>query len=333
MSDIVSLRSLEKRADFFAAASLSTSTKKAYETDWKHFFGWCLRHELEALPSTPETVCLYLTDMADSSAAVSTIIRRLTSITAIHAAAGEFSPVKDDRVGRVLKGIKRQCGSAPEQARAIAWKDLKKIVSHCDSLMIGLRDSALLTFGWASALRRSELVALNVGDLEIIDEGIIVTVRHSKTDQEGKGQKIGIPRAKNDLCPVVTIERWLKRRSEKVLSPDEPVFVKIGAGGRGKWWWAIAGDRLSDRMVSSVVKQYAGLAGLDPSQYSAHSLRRGFATEAGARGIPERIISRHTRHRSIQVLRGYIDDGTIWHDNPLPAIYSPGTGSFPGGEQ
>lgn len=332
MSDIVSLRSLEKRADFFAAASLSTATKKAYQTDWEHFLGWCFRHELEALPATPETVCLYLTDQADNRSKVSTIIRRLTSITAIHGAAGEFSPVKDDRVCRVLKGIKRECGTAPEQARAIAWRDLKRMISHCDSLIIGLRDQAILIFGWASALRRSELVALNVGDLEIIDEGIICNVRHSKTDQEGKGQKIGIPRAKNDMCPVLAVERWLNRRATSALSPDEPLFVKIGVGGRGKWWWE-SGDRLSDRMVSHVVKRYAGLAGLDSAQYSAHSLRRGFATEAGARGIPERVISRHTRHRSISVLRGYIDDGTIWHDNPLPAIYSPGTSPIPGGDQ
>lgn len=331
MNDIVSLRSLQKRAEFFAASSLSAATKKAYETDWKDFFEWCQSHDLEALPATPEMVCLYLSDLAES-AAVSTIIRRLTSITAIHAAAGEFSPCKDDRVCRVLKGIKRQCGTAPQQARAISWKDLKKIVSHCDSLIIGLRDAALLTLGWASALRRSELVALNVGDLEISEPGIILTVRHSKTDQEGRGKKIGIPRAKNDLCPVATVERWLKRRSEAPIDPDEPLFVKIGVHGRGKWWWT-AGNRLAARMVSEVVKQYAAFAGLDASQYSAHSLRRGFATEAGARGIPERIISRHTRHRSIQVLRGYIDDGTIWQDNPLPAIYSPGAGSLPGGEQ
>jgi site-specific recombinase XerD len=331
MSDIVSLRSLEKRADFFAAASLSAATKKAYQTDWKDFFEWCQSHDLEALPATPEMICLYLSDLAESSA-VSTIIRRLTSISAIHAAAGEFSPCKDDRVCRVLKGIKRQCGTAPQQAKAISWKDLQKMVSHCDSLIIGLRDAALLTFGWASALRRSELVALNIGDLEISETGIILTVRHSKTDQEGKGQKIGIPRAKNGLCPVSSVERWLKRRSESLIDPAEPLFVKIGVHGRGKWWWT-AGNRLSARMVSEVVKQYAAFAGFDSSQYSAHSLRRGFATEAGARGIPERIISRHTRHRSIHVLRGYIEDGAIWNDNPLPAIYSPGAGSLTGGEQ
>jgi site-specific recombinase XerD len=329
--DIVSLRSLEKRADFFAAASLSAATKKAYETDWRRFLAWCMSHELETIPATPETVCLYLSDMADGGAAVSTIIRRLTSITAIHSAAGEFSPVKDDRVCRVLKGIKRQLGTAPEQARAISWKELKRLVSHCDSLMMGLRDAAILVLGWASAARRSELVALNVGDLEISDQGLLMTIRRSKTDQEGHGHKIGIPRAKNDLCPVATVERWLLRRTTTPLNADEPVFVKIGMHGRGKWWWA-PGDRLAARMVSEVVKRYANFAGLDSAQYSAHSLRRGFATEAGARGIPERVISRHTRHRSIQVLRGYIDEGSIWHENPLPAIYT-SSAPIPSGEQ
>lgn len=320
MTDIVALRSLEKRADFFAGASLSAATKKAYETDWKHFLSWCISHELEALPATAETICLYLSDMAET-AAVSTIVRRMTSITAIHGAAGHVSPVKDDRVGRVLKGIKRTIGTAPEQARPISWIELKRLVSKCDSLMIGLRDAAILSLGWASAARRSELVALNVGDLEISEQGILMTVRRSKTDQEGQGHKIGIPRAKGDFCPVATVERWLRRRQEKPLDADSPVFVKIGIHGRGKWWWE-PGGRLAARMVSEVVKRYAAFAGLDAAQYSAHSLRRGFATEAGARGIPERIISRHTRHRSIQTLRGYIDAGSIWQENPLPAIYT-----------
>jgi integrase len=323
MTAIVPLETLEQRADYFADLSISRATRRAYESDWRHFYGFCRDLELQELPSTPETVCLYLSAMADKQAAVSTIIRRLTSISAIHRAAGHDSPTKHDKVFRVMKGIKRSCGRPPGQAKAISWHDLNRLIAQCDSLMIGLRDAALLALGWSSALRRSELVALDVGDLDFVEQGLVVTLTRSKTDQEGQGYHIGIPRAKAGLCPVETVRRWIQRQAwdDTVSGADTPLFCKIGNFGRGRWWSAPAG-RLSARMVSEIVKRYATYAGLNPELYSAHSLRRGLATEAGARGVPERVISRHTRHRSLAVLRGYIEDGTIWADNPLPAIYS-----------
>lgn len=330
MTAIVPLEALERRADYFADMSISKSTRRAYESDWRHFFGFCRDLELEELPATPETVCLYLSSMADKQAAVSTIVRRLTSISAIHRAAGHDSPAKNDIVARVLKGIKRTYGRPPGQAKALSWHDLSRMVAQCDSLMIGLRDAALLALGWSSALRRSELVALDIGDLDFVEEGLVVTVKRSKTDQEGQGYRIGIPRAKAGLCPVETVRRWIERQaSDDQLPGDTPLFCKLGIFGRGKWWANPIG-RLSDRMVSEIVKRYARFAGLNPELYSAHSLRRGLATEAGARGVPERVISRHTRHRSLAVLRGYIEDGTIWAENPLPAIYASSAAPVPG---
>lgn len=338
MNDIIPVKSLAKKADHYAAASLSESTRRCYERDWKIFYQFCESLELDSLPAKPETICLYAAEMIGKGLSVSTITRRMTSITAIHEASEHLSPVKNAKVSRVLQGIKKEHGAPPASRKAILWSDLNKMIIQCDCLMIGTRDAALLTLGWSSALRRSELVALNIGDLEFSDEGLIVTVRRSKTDKEGNGSKIGIPRAiektgllgrTNDrLCPVKLVERWISRMSQTPLSPDEPLFVKLGVNARGKWWHP-NGGRLSARSVSIIVKTYARYAGLNWEQYAAHSLRRGLATEAGARGIPERVISRHTRHQSIKVLRGYIEDGTIWDENPLPAIYA-GSSSIPG---
>lgn len=332
MPDIVPLHILEEKADFFAGASLSKATRKAYQTDWETFFSFCRDHELDPLPATPETVCLFLTDSAESGRSTSTITRRCTSITAIHENAGHLSPVKDAKVVRVLRGIKRTKGAPQQKSKAISWVQLQKLVSQCDSLMIGLRDAALMTLGWATALRRSELVALNVGDLEISERGIIVTVSRSKTDQEGRGARLAVPASKSGLCPVACVKRWLNRLSENTpLPPTTPLFPNIGRSNKDKWWCETKG-RIADRMVSKIVKRYCRYIGLKPDHYSAHSLRRGFATEAGSRGVPERIISRHTRHRSVTVLRGYIEDGTIWEENPLPAIYS-GPSTIPSSEQ
>lgn len=321
----IKIESLEKLADFFASASISKATRKAYECDWKDFWSFCRNHEFIELPADIDTICLYLTHLANAGSAISTIVRRCTSITAIHNASGHDSPVKNDRVSRVLKGIKNTIGTPQKKSKALSWVDITKMANQCDSLIIGLRDAAILLLGWASALRRSELVALDIEDLEFSERGIILTVKRSKTDQIGSGYKIGIPRSKGPICPVAATERWIARRSKKELK-DEPLFVKIGASGRGRWWWENNG-RLSDRMISFIVKHYAKLAGLQESKYSAHSLRRGLATAAGAAGVPERVISRHTRHHSIQVLRGYIEDGTIWTENPLPAIYSSSSSS------
>ena len=326
MDKITKIESLEKLADSFASASISNATRKAYECDWRDFWRFCRDNDLSDLPANADTVCIYLTHLAESGSAISTIIRRCTSITAIHRASGHDSPVKSDRVGRVLKGIKNTIGKPQQKSKALSWSDIGKMVKHCDSLIIGLRDAAILLLGWASALRRSELVALNIGDLAITEQGIILTVKRSKTDQAGSGAKVGVPRSSGPICPVKAVERWIARRSKNKLDAEDPLFVKIGVLGRGRWWWEDSG-RLSSRMISSIVKHYAKLAGLQYGDYSAHSLRRGLATEAGAAGVPERVISRHTRHRSIQVLRGYIEDGTIWVENPLPAIYSSSSSS------
>lgn len=320
MTAIVKLSDLRERADYFASMSVSTATKRAYEADWKDFYNFCRSHELESLPATFETVCIYMSFLADKGNTISTIVRRLTSITAIHHAAGNDSPAKNDSVQRVLKGIKRKHGTPPYQSKALSWGDTKRLIAQCDCLMIGLRDAAILALGWTSALRRSEIVALDIGDLEFCKEGLVISVRRSKTDQEGQGAKIGIPRAKDEPCPVEIIKRWIDRLGEHGREPHNPLFVRLGAAARGKWFTK-PGPRLDDRIVNNIVKRYAKYAGYNPQIYSAHSLRRGLATEAGAQGVPERVISRHTRHRSIAVLRGYIESGTIWAENPLPAIY------------
>jgi integrase len=323
---------LETLADRFARASISESTRTAYESDWLHFYRFCRQHGMADLPADADTVVLYLTAMAESRLSISTISRRCTSITAIHRASGYDSPVKTDKVARVFRGIKRETGKPQNKRKALSWKEVKRIKDLCDSTMIGIRDAAIILLGWTSALRRSELVALNIGDLDISDTGIIVTVARSKTDQDGSGVHVGIPRSIHDPnhCPVLAVENWIsrytaKRNGEKHVE-DIPLFAKIGPSGRCRWWSQPEG-RLSARTISLIVKRYVSLAGMSPEIYAAHSLRRGLATEAGAVGVPERIISRHTRHRSISVLRGYIEDGTIWHENPLPAIYGSGSSS------
>lgn len=315
------IEQLLKRAEEYADASVSEATKKAYRTDWKTFSNFCEKYKLSPLPASPETLILFFTATSEAGASVSTLRRRKTSIAAAHNISGVPSPTRDGRVDTVFKGIINTIGAPQKKAKSISWSDLQKFYCQCDNTMIGRRDAAVLLLGWTAALRRSEIVGLNLSDLEILDEGIILTIRRSKTDQEGKGAKIAIPRAIRGTCPVKEIERWIERRTASLeVKDDDPLFPTIGVRGRGKWWFWPKG-RMSARIISDIVKKYAKFAGYNPVYYSAHSLRRGMATEAGAQMVPERLISRHTRHRSIEVLRGYIEEGTIWNETPLAAIY------------
>lgn len=320
---------LYERSNYYAAHSIADNTRKAYESDWKQFVLWCAAHETCALPAPPDTVAAYFSDLADRETKIATITRRFTSISVIHAAAGFDSPCKSSAVARVLKGIRKTVGKPSEKARAISWAELRRMVDHCDSSMSGRRDRALLLLGWTSALRRSELVALNTDDLNFCDEGLVLTIRSSKTDQEGKGVMIAIPMTYDDskrsdraYCTVKAVKDWLERREKKDESScsEQPLFVNLGPKGNRNWFAGEKG-RLNDRMVALIVKRYAGFIGLPTASISAHSLRRGFATECGVHAIPERIIARHTRHRSFEVLRGYIEDGSIWRENPLYFIF------------
>jgi len=73
-----------------------------------------------------------------------------------------------------------------------------------------VRDRALLIIGWTGALRRCELTDLDIEDISFLNDGIILEIKHSKTDQKKKGQQIAIPFGSNPLtCPVRTMKIWI----------------------------------------------------------------------------------------------------------------------------
>jgi integrase len=290
-----------------------------YRRDFEFFQDFCELRNEPALPASSATILAYLAFLSDKKSPA-TISRALTSINKAHLVAG-LPAVVDPAVSATMKGIRREKGVAQVKAKGISYADIVKMASLCEPSMIGTRDKAILLIGWASAMRRSEIVALNMGDLEFNERGVIVCVRRSKTDQDGQGAVIAIPYMDGPTCPVEALKKWIGLIEVDEREPERPVFRSVGKGGNSKWYIRGRFRRLNDRMISVVVKKYAKLAGLPHKKYSAHSLRRGFATEAGSRLIPERIIARHTRHRSIAVLREYIESGNVWEENPLCVIY------------
>lgn len=292
------------RAAGYARAAHAPSTQRAYQTDWRDFSGWCEAMGQAALPATPITVGSYLADRA-AARSVATVSRRLAAISTAHRLAGHHLDTRHPAIRAVIQGIRRTHGIAPRKANPLGTSALRALLATCGTTsLIDRRDRALLLLGLASALRRSELAALTVADLAFVAEGVKLAIGHSKTDQEAAGQTVGVVATSSETCPVEALRTWLEAAS----ITEGAVFRAVNRHGR-------IAARLSDRAIALIVKRRAAVAGVDPKGYSAHSLRAGCATEAASRGVEERDIGRHTRHRSIAVLRGYIREGTVFMNN------------------
>jgi site-specific recombinase XerD len=288
----------------YARASRAESTLRGYRSDWRDFGFWCLRHRLQSLPAAPATVAAYVSACADGGKLkAGSIQRRVSAIAAMHTASGFNSPTTSAEVKLTLAGVRRTLGVAQEGKAAVLTADVAAMLAHVPARLIGVRDRALLLIGFAGAFRRSELVALNVSDIEFREDGLKATIRKSKTDQEGAGQVIGIAHG-TKLCPVRALQEWLAAAQ----ITTGPIFHHVDRHGRQL-------GRMSPEAVAIVVKRYAAAAGLDAAKYAGHSLRAGLVTQAAMNGVPELAIMKQTRHKSSDMLRKYIRDASLFRDN------------------
>jgi site-specific recombinase XerD len=302
----VELTELEEQARSFARDSRAAATWRAYESDFADFRTWCAEwvSPVEPLPAAPATMALYITALAAKSRKPSTIRRRLASISVAHQVAVR-DPTSDARVRGVWAGIRRREGMAPRNVRAARTKGITAMVAPLGDGLGDVRDRTLLLFGFAGALRRSELVALDVEDVAEDDGGLRLVLRRSKTDQDAEDATRGLPYGSHPAtCPVRAWRRWLSASG----IDSGPAFRSVDRHGN------LGAKRLSDRAVADMVKRRALAAGLDGT-FAGHSMRAGFATEGYAQGTPELAIMRHGRWRSASVMRGYIEEGSIWNDN------------------
>jgi site-specific recombinase XerD len=309
------LETIAEQAQDYARHAKAPNTLKAYRNDWDDFLRWCGRHHLKPLPATPQTIALYLTDLA-ATHRVSTLYRRLSGISQAHQTAGHTSPTRDAQVRLVFQGIRRTLGSASAQKTAVVTAELRAMLETLDlETLSGTRDRALLLVGFAGAFRRSELVSLDVADVTFTADGAVVQLRRSKTDQEAEGRKVGLPFGSHPLtCPVRALRDWLSQTQTQSGIERGPLFRPIDRHGNLK------AQRLTDQSVALIVKRCARDAGLDWEKYAGHSLRSGLATAAANADVSERSIMAQTGHKSLPVVRRYIRDGSLFRRNAAAAI-------------
>lgn len=307
-----SLEEASHRASQYAQASRADNTKRAYKASWKDFERWCELKGLSALPAAPETVVMFVAERA-SELKIGTLGHRLAAITVAHKMSGFTNPAsrREEPLQSVWRGITREVGSAKRQVEPLTKTELKQIVRRLDveedteaNELRRLRDRALLLVGFAGALRRSELAAVQVSDLAFDVRGVKVSIRRSKTDQEGEGEIVGIPATGTMLCPVTALVEWL----EAVQIEEGLVFRSIKHG-------PLVLESITTRTIANIVKKHVEAIGLDPSRFSGHSLRAGLITQAAQAGVPEVDIMRQSRHKSVPILRQYVRKATVWEGN------------------
>jgi len=278
----------------FIRKSKAANTVRAYGAAWREFEHYCQGRKADPLPAEPGTVANYLTALGVQGQKVATIEVKLAALASVHRAAGQADPTVSEVVKSTMAGIRRDLGQPPSKKEPATLAEIQAMIATLDTDKLkGQRDKALLLVGFAGAFRRSELVALDVADVRFGD-GLRITIKRSKTDQEGKGLLKTIPFIGGELCPVQALREWLDTAS----IASGPIFRRVSR------WGGVGDKRLSSQSVALVIKAAARAAGLDWRSFSGHSLRSGFITASLNGGASDSDIVEQTG-QGIATMRGY----------------------------
>jgi integrase len=301
------------KSQAYQDAADAESTLRAYAADLANFVAWCARHGFTAMPATPEVVGAYLAAVGEGYA-MPTLRRRVAAIARACGVAGHPLDTKHPAIRETLRGIGRKHGSPARRAAALTTTEIRKLSRACGTCLAGARDRALFLLGFAGALRRSELVGLDAGHVIWTDDGLKLLLERSKTDKEGEGAEIAIPRGRaDDTCPVAALKTWL----EQAEITAGPLFRKVNRGGM------VETARLSTDAVRQILLRRAAAAGLKGTlaePVSPHGLRAGFVTTAYRNGVPDEEIMGHTRHRSLTTMRGYVRRAKLSNASPAGKV-------------
>ena len=299
-------------------SALADNTRIAYDKGWSFFQDYCAGAGIDPLDASPDQVAEFFVDVGcrapqvnGKKLSISTLILYRCAINRQYVEARRPSPASHPSVTAVLKGLARLNGAAQRRVQALREHHILDMLEQCGSSLIGLRDAAIISLGFSAALRRSEICALTIDDIQIVPplngddtRKMFVHIRKSKTDQTGKGQRIAVPEGQR-IQPIKHLEGWL--RSAGITYGYLFQTMKRGGGLRGR--------PLHHADIPRLLKRYAGMIGLDPDEISGHSLRAGFVTSAAVHHARLDKIMEITRHSNPETLMRYIRDVELFKDH------------------
>lgn len=287
-------------------AAYAPNTLRAYRSDIEAFLDWG-----GTIPTTPDQVARFISDRTQTHS-IATVKRQLSALSNLHSSLEVVpNPIQSPLIVKTLRGATRIHGKPQRAVEPLLIEDLRIILDQLPSDIVGIRDAALLTIGFAGAFRRSELVALDYSDVQEVKAGLKITICRSKTDQLGVGRAIAIPFGRGRYCPIRYFVDWVRL----VDSDTGPIFRGCAKGGK------ITENRLSPEAVAQVVKRRVAEIGHQPNEYSGHSLRSGYVTSAVRAGATENAIRRQTGHASSTSLGRYIRLADLFEDNATQLLF------------
>lgn len=292
------LERLDERSRWYASRAHADNTVKSYQSDWRHFTAWCKAAGFDPVPAAAKAVRLYVTDMAEAGYAWATIERRMSTLRAAHKAAEADDPTRYFEVEQTLSGIRRELGVKQAQATPLLVEDLVCILQCLDLDEIrDVRDRALLLVGLVGAFRSAELAGVECSHLRPRRYGLLIDLQRSKTNQEGAEEYKTFHRSRRGrlTCPVAALEDWL----EMAGIERGPLFRGVDR------WGNVSDSGMVPQSVTYVLRARVKAIGLDPSEYSSHSLRAGHVTQKNLEKEPVTRTMQQTGHSSVQTVAGY----------------------------
>jgi integrase len=216
----------------------------------------------------------------------------------------EANPLRDPKVRSLLAAARRayaRRGRAPSRPVAATRPVMEVLLATCGDDLLGLRDRALLLFGWASGgRRRSEITAATFENVHREGEGFVYELQVSKTNQTGSND----PKRFKPIqgAAAGALHAWFKALLAQGITTGK-IFRGIRHGR------IIEGLRAD--AVRDIVRRRAKLADQPLGRLSAHSLRSGFVTEAGKQGVGLGDTMALTGHRSVQTVMDYYQSGEV----------------------
>jgi len=322
-----SLASQRGAAAAYAQLAKADNTRRAYRAAVRAWCAWCARHDLSPLPASGADVAAFLAGERGRQLAPETLKLRRAAIRYLHRAAGCPVPTDDACVSETLAGITRDAakrGQVPRKKVAATATVLRRLLAPIRDDLRGRRDRALLLVGFAGALRRSELAAIQCQHLERTERGIRLTLPLTKGEQVD-AVTVPLPYGDTELCPVHALELWLRAAG----IADGPVFRRLWLQPRPKPG-ALPGEApppprvgaaaITAQSVAQIVQARAVAAGFGPRDLGGHSLKRGALTAGMERGAHPAQLKRLGRHKSFAVLGEYLEFGDLFKGHPLSGV-------------